>query len=163
MYPDHSSVSTASPDRSISGARRRRCGAGHACHTEPVNADVPPAPADEIVEILRAAGARFALLHGSRVSGRARPGSDVDVAAWWAEPAPASFEVLLPPRVDLVVLNDAPLELAGPIALDGALLFDDDPTARVRWVATTRKISADELPRMRRSHEEFAEAIRRGR
>ena len=30
-------------------------------------------------------------------------------------------------------------------------------------VATTRKIYADELPRLQRSHREFAEAVRRGR
>lgn len=49
---------------------------------------------------------------------------------------PQSFHVLLPPGVDLVVLDHAPLELAGRIALDGVLLFDDDPPARVRWLAT---------------------------
>ena len=36
---------------------------------------------DEVVRLLRAAGARFAFLHGSRVEGRARPQSDLDVAA----------------------------------------------------------------------------------
>jgi predicted nucleotidyltransferase len=117
----------------------------------------------EVAQLLRAAGARFALLHGSRVAGTARPDSDLDVAAWWAADPPPSFEVLLPARVDLVVLNGAPLELAGRIALDGQLLFDDDPVARVRWVATTRKIYADELPRIMRSHREFAESVRRGR
>jgi len=84
----------------------------------------------EITAVLRAAGARFALLHGSRVNGRARPDSDIDVAAWWDGAAPASFEVDLPADVDLVVLNGAPLELAGRIAVDGQLLYDDDPPAR---------------------------------
>ena len=117
----------------------------------------------EIVGTLRAEGARFALLHGSRATGAFRPESDVDVAAWWGRDAPASFDVLLPPGVDLLVLDGAPLELAGRIALDGVVLFDDDPPARVRWVATTRKIYADELPRLQRSHREFLEAVRRGR
>jgi predicted nucleotidyltransferase len=117
----------------------------------------------EVVRILRAAGARFALAHGSRATGTHRPDSDVDVAAWWPAVAPASFEVLLPSGVDLVVLNDAPLELAGRIAVEGELLFDDDAPARVRWVATTRKIYFDERPRMLRAHREFAEAVRRGR
>ncbi len=36
----------------------------------------------ETVAVLRRAGARFALLHGSRVTGSHRPGSDLDVAAW---------------------------------------------------------------------------------
>ncbi len=116
----------------------------------------------EVAAALRAAGARFALLHGSRVSGGARSDSDVDVAAWWEGPAPASFDVDLPPNVDLLVLNGAPLELRGRIAVGGELLYDDDPPARVRWVATTRKIYFDELPRITRAHSEFTEAVRRG-
>lgn len=62
-----------------------------------------------------------------------------------------------------MVLNGAPLELAGRITLHGELLFDDDPPARVRWVATIREIYADEQPRLRRSDREFAESVLRGR
>ncbi len=123
----------------------------------------PDALVAEIVAVLRGAGARFGLLHGSRVAGSARADSDVDVAAWWPSHPPPAFEVLLPPGVDLVVLNGAPLELAGRIALDGRVLFDDDPPARIHWTATMRKIYADEQPRLRRSHHEFVEALRRGR
>ncbi len=124
---------------------------------------VPEDLVTEIVAVLRGAGARFGLLHGSRAAGSPRADSDVDIAAWWPFDPPSAFEVLLPPGVDLVVLNGAPLELAGRIALHGRLLFDDDPPARVRWTATTRKIYADEQPRLLRSHREFAEALRRGR
>jgi len=116
-----------------------------------------------VVEALRAAGARFGFVHGSRAAGTHRPDSDLDVAGWWPGTAPASFEVDLPEGVDLLVLNGAPLEIAGRIAAHGQLLFDDDPPARVRWVATTRKIYADELPRMERSRREFLESARRGR
>ncbi|WP_219414466.1 MmyB family transcriptional regulator [Pseudonocardia nigra] len=73
------------------------------------------AQGEQAAQLLRAAGARFALLHGSRVSGTARPDSDLDVAAWWPADAPPAFDVLLPAGVDLVVLNTAPLELAGRI------------------------------------------------
>jgi predicted nucleotidyltransferase len=128
-----------------------------------MTAALPQALVAEVARALREAGASFALLHGSRVTGQARLDSDVDVAAWWALAPPPAFDVLLPPGVDLLVLNDAPLELAGRVALHGELLFDDDPPARVRWVATTRKIYADERPRMLRSDREFAEATRRGR
>ncbi len=117
---------------------------------------------DEVVEALRRAGAVFALLHGSRAAGTHRPGSDLDVAAWWGASAPQSFEVDLPDGVDLLVLDRAPLELAGRVARDGVVLFDDDPPARVRWVATTRKIYFDEQPRLLRGHREFAESLRRG-
>ena len=118
---------------------------------------------DDAVSVLRQAGAVFALLHGSTVTGRAGARSDLDVAAWWRADPPAAFEVLLPSRVDLMVLNSAPLELAGRVAVHGVVLFDDDPAARVHWVAQTRTIYFDERPRIERSHAEFAESLRRGR
>lgn len=116
-----------------------------------------------VVERLRAAGAAFALLFGSRARGDHRPDSDLDVGAWWPTAPPNSWEVDLPAAVDLVVLNTVPLELAGRIALEGEILFDDDPPARVEWVATTRKIWLDERYRYERAHREFREAVRDGR
>lgn len=102
-------------------------------------------------------------MHGSRAGGRARSDSDLDVAAWWPTNAPPSFEVDVPDGVDLLVLNSAPLELTGRVAEHGRLLFDDDPPARVRWQATTRKIYFDEKPRLERAHREFLEALADGR
>jgi len=77
---------------------------------------------------------------------------------------PNAFDILMPPGVDLLVLDHAPLELAGRVAARGRLLFDDDPVSRVRWEATTRKIYFDELPRITRAHREFAASVtgRRG-
>ena len=114
------------------------------------------------VMALRRHGAVFAYLHGSQASDSARPGSDVDVAAYFPEPAPQSFHVGLPPGVDLMVLNHAPLELRGQVAARGRLLFEDDRPARVDWEAMTRKIYFDELPRITRAHREFIEALGRG-
>jgi uncharacterized protein len=117
----------------------------------------------EAIEALRHHGAVFAYLHGSRASGTAGLDSDVDVAAYFDGQPPEAFEVHLPAGVDLVVLNRAPLELAGRVALNGKLLFERDPSARVVWEATTRKIYLDELPRLNRAHRDFAEAVlRRG-
>ncbi|CAO5259357.1 nucleotidyltransferase domain-containing protein [Frankia sp. AgKG'84/4] len=114
----------------------------------------------EVVAALRQAGCRFAYLHGSRADGRQRVDSDVDVAAYFGGPRPPnSFDVLLPTGVDLLVLDNAPLELAGRVALGGKLIVEDDPTARVHWEAMTRKIYFDELPRITRSHREFAAAL----
>ncbi|MCK9896075.1 nucleotidyltransferase domain-containing protein [Frankia sp. AgB32] len=114
----------------------------------------------EVVTALRQAGFLFAYLHGSRAVGRQRANSDVDVAAYFGGPLPPnSFDVLLPTGVDLLVLDNAPLELAGRVALGGKLLFDDDPAARVHWEAMTRKIYSDELPRITRSHREFVAAL----
>ncbi len=113
----------------------------------------------ESVAVLRRAGARFAYLHGSRARGQHRPDSDVDIAAYFGDQPPNAFDVLMPPGVDLLVLDHAPLELAGRVALGGKLLFEDDPVSRVRWEATTRKIYLDELPRITRSHREFAASV----
>ncbi len=115
---------------------------------------------------LRRQGARFAYLHGSHAAGTARPESDVDVAAWFGDEAVDGFAVAarLPARVDLLVLDQAPLALAGRVALRGRLLFDDDPPARVHWEATTRKLYADEEPRRRQARADFvAGRARRGR
>lgn len=119
----------------------------------------------QTVEILRAAGATFAFLHGSttREPGSQSPARDLDVGAWWVSDPPPSFAVVLPPGVDLTVLNTAPLELAGTIAARGHLLFDDDPVQRVRWQSTTRKIYFDERPRLERAHREFAQSVLDGR
>ena len=115
----------------------------------------------EVTTLLRAAGASFAYVHGSRASGTAHADSDLDVAAFWGAAAPASFEVEVPAGVDLMVLDTAPLELRGRVAVDGVLLFEDDPAARVHWEATTRKIWFDERPRIERAHREFAAALAR--
>lgn len=119
----------------------------------PGEALVPDASAT--VRALRAADARFAFVHGSRAEGTGRPDSDVDVAAWFDGRDPAPWTIGgLPPGVDLLVLDRAPLELAGRVALHGVLLFDDDPASRVRWLALTRRIYLDERPRT-----EFARRI----
>lgn len=116
--------------------------------------------ADQAVAILRRAGARFGYLYGSRAVGRHRADSDIDIAAYFggAQP-PHSFDILMPSGVDLLILDSAPLELAGRVAVGGRLLFEDDPAARVRWEAVTRKIYFDELPRITRAHREFAAAV----
>jgi predicted nucleotidyltransferase len=87
----------------------------------------------EAVAVLRQAGARFAYLHGSRATGQNRADSDIDIAAYFGGRPPNAFDVLLPPGVDLLILDDAPLELAGLVAIGGRLLFEDDQVARIRW------------------------------
>ncbi|MGQ0717494.1 MAG: nucleotidyltransferase domain-containing protein [Pseudonocardiales bacterium] len=120
--------------------------------------------ADEqrVVDVLRSAGARFALVHGSRVGGTVRPDSDLDVGAWWGVRPPASWEVDLPAGVDLVVLDTAPLWLSGRIAQEGRLLFDDDPRARVRWQADTRLRYLDEIPAIRERYRRRRIELARG-
>lgn len=114
----------------------------------------------EVVRALRLAGASFALVFGSTARGTAGPDSDLDVAAFWPQEPPEPWDVELPEGVDLVVLNNAPLELAGTIALEGLVLFEEDPGERVKWVALNRRIWLDERPRFQRAHSEFLEAVR---
>lgn len=114
------------------------------------------------IATLTDSGALFGYLHGSRATGTQSVDSDVDVAAYFGAYPPQAYDVLLPPGVDLLVLDHAPLELAGRIAVAGTLLFERDPVARVRWESTTRKIYFDELPRIRRAHNEFAAHVRGG-
>jgi len=97
---------------------------------------------------------------GRRARGDHRDDSDLDIGGWWPTDAPAAWDVAIPDGVDLVVLNTAPLEVAGRIALEGAVLFDDDPPARVHWVADTRRNRLDERPRFERAHRSFIEAAR---
>ncbi|MBA2444793.1 MAG: nucleotidyltransferase domain-containing protein [Nocardioidaceae bacterium] len=111
---------------------------------------------------LEESGALFGYLHGSRAAGSHRADSDIDVAAYSGADPPQAYDVLLPPGVDLLVLDQAPLELAGGMAVTGTLLFEQDPVARVRRESTTRKIYFDELPRIRRAHDEFAARVRGG-
>ena len=72
---------------------------------------------------------------------------------------PQAWEVGVPDGVDLVVLDRAPLWLAGRIALDGRLLFDDDPPVRVRWQSDTRRSWLDERPYVLERMREWRQAV----
>lgn len=126
---------------------------------------IPRTVLEAAVETLRRAGARFVFLHGSRATGTATPDSDWDLAASFDAPVDEiGLQAALPDDVDLLVLDGAPLDLAGRVAMYGKLLFESDPAARVEWQAMTRKIWLDELPRMKRAAADFKEgAIERGR
>lgn len=100
--------------------------------------EVPQAAA--ITGVLRSVGARFAFVFGSRARGETHRDSDTDIAAFFGAQAPQAYEVLVPPGVDLLVLDDAPED-------------------RVAWLARTRKIYADERYRFERAHREFAHAV----
>lgn len=117
----------------------------------------------EVVDALRSHGARFAFVHGSRAAEPAPPGSDLDVAAWWGTAPPAAWDVVITAGVDLLVLDDAPLELAGRVALHGRLLFDDDPPERVAWQAQTRLVYLDEQHRQSEIDQVYFLGRRRGR
>lgn len=114
---------------------------------------------EKLREALRAHGVVFALLFGSRATGTAHEHSDVDLAVW----SPGDLDVwslrgALPDEVDVVDVRRAPMGLAGRIALTGHVVLDDDPPARIRWVASTRKRHLDETHRREQFRRDFIAA-----
>lgn len=132
-----------------------RTTAGHAAVDLTGLGDIDPAT---LADVLRDAGARFALVHGSRVQGGARPDSDLDLAAWFTDPDTPWWELDLPDAVDLVPLRGLRLDVAGRIALHGLVVLDDDPPARVRWQADTRTRYLDESWRRDRATRDYLAA-----
>lgn len=111
----------------------------------------------EILERLRAAASGvfdgtpvvFAYLFGSVALGRARPGSDVDVAVY-ADPAsggdPVRLSLDLAGRlesaarvgpVEVVVLNGAPLPVRGRAVRERVLLYSRDEPTRIEYESLT--------------------------
>ncbi len=112
-----------------------------------------------LVSTLRDHGVVFALVFGSHAAGRAREGSDVDLAVWAEEPVDGwRLRGALPDGVDLLDLNRAPDGLAGRVAMTGVVVLDDAPAARIRWQADTRKRHLDEAFRRDRFRRDFVRA-----
>jgi uncharacterized protein YutE (UPF0331/DUF86 family)/predicted nucleotidyltransferase len=102
-----------------------------------------------------------AYLFGSRARGEARPGSDTDVALLLATtPEPtlnaqpfgvaADLELLLGSSVDLLVLNQSPVDLVHRVLRDGVLLVESDRSARIAFEVRARNQYFDLLPILRR-------------
>jgi len=93
--------------------------------------------AQGVREALRRFGARYALLFGSALRGRLREDSDIDVAVKLAVQDPVErfkararlageLEGLFKRRVDVVVLNDAPIDLAYAAFREYETLYVED-------------------------------------
>ena len=102
-------------------------------------------------------GLAAAYLFGSFARGEARPDSDVDVGLLYSKPPPstlegqpylagAELESLLGRRVDLVVLNAAPVDLVHRVLRDGILLLEPDRSARIAFEVRARNQYFDLLP-----------------
>ena len=102
-----------------------------------------------------------AWLYGSVARGTATRRSDVDVAVLVRVVPPPTLEAHafdvqfalesgIGASVDLVVMNDAPVDLVHRVLRDGRLVLDRDPTVRVRFEVKTRNEYFDLLPVLRR-------------
>ena len=106
--------------------------------------------------LLPETAARAALLFGSRLSGRARSGSDVDIAVLLdAAAATALRKPLLwslfaalgkelpSERLDVLILNDAAPKLAFRVLTEGRIAFERDPVDLHRFRVLTYSRHAD--------------------
>jgi predicted nucleotidyltransferase len=102
-----------------------------------------------------------AYLFGSQARGRAGPASDLDLAILLATDPPPTLQGLhldladrlgaeLGCRVDLVVLNRAPVDLIHRVLREGELVFERDRAARVRFEVRARNEYFDLLPHLQR-------------
>lgn len=122
------------------------------------------------------AGAVAAYVFGSHARGRSHAESDVDVAvvfAYGQAPDPAGRRAVAARlhadliaathvnHVDLVVLNDAPAELAAAIVCDGRRVYVADHDAAHAFERTALLRAADLRPFLARTRRRKLEALRR--
>lgn len=96
--------------------------------------------------------------NGSVARGTASAESDVDVGLLYEQPPrtyreqPYLLQADLPERlgraVDLVVLNDAPVDLVHRVLRDGVLLFDTNKSVRIAFEVKARNEYFDLLPHL---------------
>ena len=104
-------------------------------------------------------GLRLAYLFGSRASGAAGPSSDHDYAVLLdpgvdhertrSELARQLAAALSSPRIDVVVLNGAPIELSYAVIAGGKVVFQRDTVTRVEYEAHVLGRYGDMLPMLR--------------
>lgn len=113
-----------------------------------------------------------AYLFGSAARGEDRPHSDLDLAVLFRDDPPRTLAglhldladrltgVLGGRRVDLVVLNRAPVDLVRRVLRDGVLLLDRDRSRRIRFEVRARNEYFDLLPHLQRYRRGGDEASR---
>jgi predicted nucleotidyltransferase len=105
-------------------------------------------------------GTSAVYLFGSVARGTNRAGSDVDIGVLLAAPPSGfsglnlelegSLESALGQRVQVVVMNNAPVDLVHRILRDGRLVFEGDHRARVAFEVKARNEYFDLLPYLER-------------
>lgn len=135
---------------------------------------------EDLVEKLRSVTAKvfggtpvlFAYLYGSHARDQAGSSSDIDIAAY-LEPDHANDAFALSlslasaveeatgrgPVEALLILNDAPIALAGRVVQDGVVVYSRDEPARVRHSSLTLRQFHDFRIHERRSTQERLERM----
>lgn len=109
-----------------------------------------------------------AYLFGSQARGDVGHSSDVDIAILLTQVPPptlaglrfditATLENVVRRPVDLVVLNNAPVDLIHRVLRDGILIFERDRAARIRFEVKARNEYFDLLPFLQRYRHENRE------
>lgn len=120
--------------------------------------------ADKIEQVItREPDIALVYLFGSRATGAVGPLSDYDLAVWldrgsttlaWLAKLQHEFACALgTDRIDLVVLNEAPIELAYRVIAQGKLLYQRDIATRVEYEADVLSRYGDYLPVLRQQRE----------
>jgi predicted nucleotidyltransferase len=102
-----------------------------------------------------------AWVFGSVARGTAGPASDVDVALLYAHDPPQTYSALplrfeghleqaLARRVEILVLNSAPVDLVHRVLRDGVLVLERDRSVRIAFEVRARNAYFDLLPILRR-------------
>ncbi len=108
----------------------------------------------------------LAYLFGSRVQGKVGELSDYDIAVLTDREVAGDFRyrfssrlcrALNTSKVDLIILNSAPIELAYNVISTGKLIYQRSAYERVEFEANTLSRYFDYLPVLRRQREELLE------
>lgn len=146
----------ASRGWSLQGQRRPRRHASSAPNGAYNRLVLPIAP--RLADVLSAhPDVAAAYVFGSVARGTAQPESDIDIAVLFTTPPPhtldsarfalaGELEAALGTPVDLVVLNDAPVDLSIRVLRQGRLVVDRNPSARIGFEVRTRNEAFDLEP-----------------
>jgi len=127
---------------------------------------------DDVKKIFAAAAAAaeeeknilLTYIFGSQVTGKTGPLSDYDFAVFLSQKPPFQFKyklknkllsILNSKQVDLVILNDAPIELKYKIIATGKVIFQKNSIVRTEFEADTLSRYFDYLPVLRAQKADF--------
>ena len=108
----------------------------------------------------------LAYLFGSHAADTEGPISDYDIAVLFSKTVPPEktygmahklATLLMTERVDMVVLNRAPIELRYAVVATGIVIYEVNPAVRIEFEASTLSCYGDFLPILRRQKKEILE------